>query len=187
MYASTVSDEHVGFGDIVRVLGDSTPGFLLLLLALPAFIPTGLPIAVPAGAAMMVIGGLMMLGRTEITMPSWLAHRSVTRAQFGYLVKYTAPVMTWVERLLKPRLPSMLKRRQLRFVGIMVAVNGFLIFLPIPFGNTIPALAVMVMALGMMLGDGVAILVGILASTIAVLIAIAIAALSFEVIVVLFA
>jgi hypothetical protein len=33
----------------------------------------------------------------------------------------------------------MLKRRQLRIVGIMVAVNGLLIFLPIPFGNSIPA------------------------------------------------
>ena len=93
MYVSTVAVEYIGFGDIVRALGDSTPGFVLLLLALPAFIPTGLPIAAPAGAAMMVIGALMMAGRTDITMPSWLAHRSLTRAQFGYLVKFTAPVM----------------------------------------------------------------------------------------------
>ena len=46
----------------------------------------------------------------------------------------------------------------------MVAVNGLLIFLPIPFGNSIPAFAMMLMALGMMLGDGVAILSGILVS-----------------------
>jgi hypothetical protein len=45
----------------------------------------------------------------------------------------------------------------------------------------------MVMALGMMLGDGVAILSGILVSMIALLIAIAIVALSFEIITVLFA
>jgi len=65
-------------------------------------------------------------------------------------------------------------------------MNGLLILLPIPFGNSIPAFAVMVMALGMMLGDGVAILSGILASMIAFLIAIALVALSFEVIKVLF-
>ena len=62
-----------------------------------------------------------------------------------------------------------------------------LIFLPIPFGNSIPAFAVMVMALGMMLGDGVPILSGILVSMIALLIAIAIVALSFEIVTVLFA
>ena len=135
LYVSTVAGEHIGFGDIVRALGDTTPGFMLLLLALPAFIPTGLPIAAPAGAAMMVIGTLMMAGRTDITMPSWLAHRSLTQAQFGYLVKFTAPVMAWLERLLTPRLAWMLKRRQLRIVGIIVAVNGLLIFLPIPFGT----------------------------------------------------
>jgi len=187
MYVSTVAVAHIAIGDIVRALGDSTPGFVLLVLALPAFIPTGLPIAAPAGAAMMVIGALMMAGRTDITMPSWLAHRRLTRAQFGYLVKFTAPVMAWLERLLTPRLAWMLKRRQLRIVGIMVALNGLMIFLPIPFGNSIPAFAVMVMALGMMLGDGVAILSGILVSMIALLIAIAIVALSFEIIAVLFA
>ena len=42
-YVTTVAEEHIGFGDIVRALGNSTPGFVLLLLALPAFIPTGLP------------------------------------------------------------------------------------------------------------------------------------------------
>ena len=73
---------------------------------------------------MMVIGALMMAGRTDIAMPSWLAHRSLSRAQFGYLVKFTAPVMAWLEKLLTPRLAWMLKRRQLRIVGIMVAVNG---------------------------------------------------------------
>ncbi len=181
-----VAEEQIGFDEIVRALGDSTPGFVLLVLALPAFIPTGLPIAAPAGAAMMVIGALMMAGRTDITMPSWLAHRRMTRAQFGYLAKFTSPVMAWLETLLTPRLAWMLKRRQLRIVGILVAVNGLLIFLPIPFGNSIPAFAVMVMALGMMLGDGVAILSGILVSIIALLIAIAIVALGFEIIAVLF-
>jgi hypothetical protein len=84
----------------------------------------------------------------------------------------------------------MLKRRQLRIVGIMVAVNGLLIFLANSIRQqhpSLPAFAVMVMALGMMLGDGVAILSGILVSMIALLIAIAIVALSFEIITVLFA
>ena len=186
-YVSAVAGERVALGDIVRVLGDSTPGFVLLVLALPAFIPTGLPIAAPAGAAMMAIGALMVIGRTEIAMPSWLAHRSLTQAQFGYLVRFTAPVMAWLERLLAPRLAWMLNRRQLRIVGVMVAVDGLLIFLPIPFGNMIPAFAVMVIALGMMIGDGVAVLSGILVSVIAILITIAVVALSFEIIMVLFA
>ena len=98
MYVSNVAVARIAIGDIVRALGNSTPGFVLLVLALPAFIPTGLPIAAPAGAAMMVIGALMMAGRTDITMPSWLAHRRLTRAQFGYLVKFTAPVMAWLEK-----------------------------------------------------------------------------------------
>ena len=94
LYVSTVaSTERIALGDIVRTLGNSTPGFMLLVLALPAFVPTGLPIAAPAGAAMMVIGALMMAGRTEITMPPWFARRSLTRAQIRLLVKAAVPVI----------------------------------------------------------------------------------------------
>ena len=184
---STTADNPIEIGEIVEQFGGSTPAFLLLVLTLPAMIPTGLPIAVPAGAAMIVIGAFMIVGQTEIAMPSWLAHRSLTKKQLRYVIKFTDPVMTWLERALKPRWAAMLKAKQLRFVGIMVAVNGFLILLPIPFGNSLPALAVMVMALGMMLGDGVAILSGILLTILALLIGAAIVALSFEVLTSLFA
>jgi hypothetical protein len=184
---SSTADDSIEIDEIVRQLGGSTPGFLLLVLTLPAMIPTGLPIAVPAGAAMMVIGAFMIAGQTEITMPSWLAHRSLTKKQLRYVVKFTDPVMTWLERMLTPRWAAMMKPRQLRFVGLIVAVNGFLILLPIPFGNSLPALAVMVMALGMMLGDGVAILSGILLTGLALVIGAAIVALSFEVLTSLFA
>lgn len=129
---------------------------------------------------MMIIGAFMAMGHTDIAMPSWLAHRSLTNEQLRYVVKFTDPVMTWLERMLMPRWAAMLKTKQLRFVGIMVAVDGFLILLPIPFGNSLPALAVMVMALGMMLGDGVAILSGMLLTIFALLIGVAIVALSFE-------
>jgi hypothetical protein len=186
-YVSSVADEHVVFGDLVRALGDSTPGFVLLVLALPAFIPSGLPIAAPAGAVMIVIGALMMADRTEITIPRWLAHRGLTKAQVRQLVQVAAPVMACLEKFLAPRLAWMLKRRQLRIVGLMVAIDGVLIFLPIPFGNSIPAFAVMVMALGMMLGDGGAVLSGMFVTIIAILIAIAIVALGFEIMMVLFA
>ena len=185
LYVSTVASERIALGDIVRTLGNSTPGFMLLVLALPAFVPTGLPIAAPAGAAMMVIGALMMAGRTEITMPPWFARRSLTRAQIGSLVKAAVPVIEWLERPLMPRLAWVLKRRQLRIAGIMVAVNGLLIFLPIPFGNSIPAIAVIFMALGMMAGDGAAVISGIALSIVAILIAIVAVTLSFEFIMVL--
>jgi hypothetical protein len=184
---STAAEDQIEIGEIVGKFAGSTPGFLLLVLALPAMIPTGLPIAAPAGAAMMVIGVLMMVGQTDIAMPPWLARRSLTKLQLRYVVKFTTPIMRWLERVLTPRWSGMLKTRPLRFVGIMVAVNGLLILLPIPFGNSVPALAVMVMALGMMLGDGVAILSGILLTIIALLIGGAIVALSFEIIVILFA
>jgi hypothetical protein len=185
-YAATVHDEYIRFGDIIRALGGSTPGFSLVVLALPALVPTGLPIAAPAGAVMMLIGALMVIGQADTTVPGWLARRKFTKAQLQNLVQVAAPVLAWLERLLTPRMSWMLKRRQLRMVGTIIALDGLVIFLPIPFGNMIPAFAVMVIALGMMLGDGLAIIVGILVSLIAILIAVAVMVLGFEIIMVIF-
>jgi hypothetical protein len=46
-------------------------------------------------------------------------------------------------------------------------VNGVLIVLPIPFGNTAPAIAMLILSLGMVAGDGIAVGVGLLATVVA--------------------
>ncbi len=174
--------DEITFDDLVRALGGSAPGFLLLGLAAASFIPTGLPVAVPLGGAMMAIGVLMALGRREIPLPSWLARRTLTRTQLAALVGRVVPFMRPIERLLIPRLLWMLGSGWLRLAGIAVAINGFLILMPIPFGNTAPAFAVLIVSLGLMLSDGAAVLAGLLASVAALIISVGIIVIFFEIV-----
>ena len=63
-----------------------------------------------------------------------------------------------VERRLRPR-ASLLAAGPIRpLLALVVALMGILIALPIPFGNTLPGLAVILMGLGLALGDGLAVL-----------------------------
>jgi hypothetical protein len=43
-------------------------------------------------------------------------------------------------------------------LALVMALMGVLIALPIPFGNTLPGLSVIVMGLGLAIGDGLAVL-----------------------------
>jgi hypothetical protein len=55
----------------------------------------------------------------------------------------------------------------IRVLGLASLVNGVLIVLPIPFGNTAPAIAMLILSLGMVAGDGIAVGVGLLATVVA--------------------
>jgi hypothetical protein len=58
-------------------------------------------------------------------------------------------------------------------------VNDVLIVLPIPFGNTAPAVAVLVLALGLVAGDGLAVGAGLALTAVAAAIDIGLVTLGF--------
>lgn len=65
------------------------------------------------------------------------------------------------EKLCRPRQQQFTRGLALRVVGASVMLNAFIVFLPIPFGNTLPALANIVLALGLLFRDGLAIVAGL--------------------------
>ncbi|HRK95135.1 MAG TPA: exopolysaccharide biosynthesis protein, partial [Rhodospirillales bacterium] len=50
--------------------------------------------------------------------------------------------------------------RAVRLIGLVILFNAVLIILPIPLGNTLPAMAVMSVALGLISRDGAAVAAG---------------------------
>lgn len=69
-----------------------------------------------------------------------------------------------LERLTRPRLGALIRPSVVRLLGLVVLLNAVLIILPIPLGNTLPAVAVMTMALGLIARDGVAVAAGLVLS-----------------------
>ena len=66
-----------------------------------------------------------------------------------------------LERLTRPRLAALVQPWAIRVLGLVVLVNAVLIILPIPLGNTLPAVAVMSLALGLIARDGMAVAAGL--------------------------
>jgi hypothetical protein len=62
---------------------------------------------------------------------------------------------------MRPRIPILTQGNAERWLGAFCVLLAFLLVLPIPFGNLLPALGILFIALGLIESDGVCVLAGI--------------------------
>jgi hypothetical protein len=93
-------------------------------------------------------------------MPKVICDRAIPRDAFSTLTSKLTPLLQRSERYLKPRLTGLLSPVSERIIGAVCLLLAVILFLPIPFGNIPPALAISAFALGILERDGLAVLVG---------------------------
>jgi hypothetical protein len=155
-------------GGLVKGLGNRSIGILLMLLAVPTFLqPPGLPFAAVMSVGTALIGLQMLLGRREVVLPSQVASRELP-GKFGrkFLV-LGFRAFRWIEKRMSPRMAHLFTHNMHKFLGVVILILSAIIFLPIPGGNIVPGVAVFVMGAGLAIGDGVAVIVGIFISALA--------------------
>jgi len=135
---------------------------LLILLALP-FCFIAIPgLSTPFGIAICLIGACLVIGR-EPWLPSFIMHRRLSTTRLAQILTGAVKVARQLEKFVRPRLaflhagPGMLR---LIGLGIVIAGLGLMLPLPVPFSNSIPALAVVLLAIGMLEKDGLCVLLG---------------------------
>jgi len=154
-------------GLTARVLVDhlSTRGHALLgfFLALPFLQPVPLPgVSTPFGAAVVLLGVFMALGRPPWLPQRWL-DRELPSKQVVRIVRGGQRILQRTERFIKPRGLWFHRHRWARpIAGVILAMSGAMLALPlpIPFTNTLPALVIATTAVGMLEEDAVLTILG---------------------------
>jgi hypothetical protein len=161
LIAATEAVDRLTVGAMVDSLGRSGHGLVLLMLALPSFIPVpGLPTGLVFGVALMLVAVQMIRGQQTVALPDWIRRQSLPRSALLAIVTRLDSWMLKLERLLRPRLHALTEGAAMSIVGLLILVMGVTLLLPVPFGNQGPAFAVIVFAFGIMEKDGVAIIAG---------------------------
>lgn len=165
-------DREVTLGDVMARLGARASALLIVILALPFCAPISIPgLSVPFGVVIAFLATRYAFGLAP-WLPRKLLATQLPPAFFGKLLENAGKLIGWIERKLKPRwlwlTPSPAITRLHTFA---VIASGLLLLLPlggIPFTNTLPALAIVVLTLGVIERDGVAILIAyvLLAATV---------------------
>ena len=161
--------DHLTLGELLDVFGDEGLLLLTMLLTLVFLIPVSIPgVSTVFGAAILLVGISRLIGR-----PLWLPARLRDKAlPADRLRPGLTGGMTWVRRLERISRPHRLRslvvgRAQNLFNNLAFILAALLLMAPfgfVPFSNTLPALALLFLAAGLIQRDGVAVLLGYLAN-----------------------
>ncbi|MBX9946455.1 MAG: exopolysaccharide biosynthesis protein [Reyranella sp.] len=151
--------ERVSIGELLDGLGRSALSLGLMIPALLALIPLPGPFGLVFGAMIAAIAVQVMMGQNRLRLPRFLANRTIPPAPVAVAMRRFAAPLRWAERLSTPRrlLPLTGRVARVALAGPLLLL-AFALALPIPMGNGLPAIALVVFALGFMERDGVAIL-----------------------------
>ncbi len=152
--------ERISVGDLLSALGDRAIASLLFIFALPNVLPLPPGTSAILGAPLVFLAVQLAFGLRP-WLPALIARRSMTRDDFSALVDRVGPWLARAERLLRPRATVLACPPMEYLIGAICLVLAVVLFLPIPLGNMLPALAISLLALGILERDGLWILLGL--------------------------
>ncbi len=157
-------DEQVTIGQILDEIGDRSLAPILLVPAMITASPiSGIP-GVPTLTGLIVglIVVQMLMGRDTLWVPQGLARRGVSKSTMDKAVAFLRRPVGWLDRLMKPRM-SWLTARPWSYLALlivlMIAATTPVMEL-LPFAITIAAVAIGFFAAGLLMRDGLMILIG---------------------------
>ena len=157
-------DQSRTLGDLVDAFGER--GFAVIfvvLLSVPALpLPTG-GITHVLEAVAMLVAVQLVVGRRTIWLPTRWKRVDLRGRAGDRLTRTLVGRIRWFERFSRQRLPYLTRGRAARALyGALVFVLSLTAFLAPPFSglDTLPALGVVVMSLGVLLADFVLVATG---------------------------
>lgn len=167
--ATEGSSDRVSLGDLLGGIKSHARATLLILFTIPNLLP-GLPGTSAVTGLPLVYLTLQMMLLRPAWLPGFIADRSLLRANLLTILTRAAPYLARVERVLHPRLSSLTSDNAQRIIGAIGILLSILVMLPIPLGNFLPALAILIAALGLLGNDGLFILAAAVIAVTAVIV-----------------
>jgi len=167
--ASKPGRDRIYIRDLLTELDHRALAALLFIFAVPNTIPVPPGVSGVLGAPLIFLALQLMLGRPP-WLPRLISDRSFAQADFEKVVVKVSPWLAKAEKLTRPRLQFVAKPPAEYVIGAVVLLLAIILFLPIPLGNMLPAIAICILALGLIERDGIWILLGTAAAIAALVI-----------------
>lgn len=159
--AKTLPREKVCTFDVLEALHERGFGFLLFLFALPAALPLpGLGINVIIALPLVFLTAQQALGRSSIWIPEAMKYKSISRARFESMLEAALPFIHKLEIFVRPRFGFITQGVFGNVIGVFGLVMALSVCVPLPLTNTVPAFGIALMAIGVVMRDGLAVIAG---------------------------
>lgn len=151
---------RITIADLLLALDHRAVAALMFVFAFPNVLPTPPGTSSILGAPLLFLAAQLMLGLRP-WLPAVIANRSIAHHDFAGLVRRIHPWLVRAEQLLRPRLSALAMPPIEYAVGALCLVLAVVLVLPVPLGNMLPALAICLVALGILGHDGLWVLAGV--------------------------
>jgi hypothetical protein len=160
-----LADQPLTIGDILAQTSERGFSLLIVLLALPFLSPVMPPgLSTISGLGCILIGLQMALGIRKLWLPKKIYQFKFPPKFSFQLLKSLGKVNRFLTKFVRPRLPKITENPYVwRLNGLCIAWLAALLSLPIsfiPFTNTIPAIAILVLAIATLEADGLLLGIG---------------------------
>ncbi|MEW5421208.1 exopolysaccharide biosynthesis protein [Amorphus sp. 3PC139-8] len=153
-------------GALIARLGARSVGPILVVMALLAILPTGAVPGISAlpGIIVLLVSAELLLGLTHLALPGRLARIEVPREGLENVIARLRPVARLVDRTLTARLTWLTEKPWLRLVAAVAAAMAIsmIVLAFVPFAALPPAGSLLLIGLGLVSRDGIAVLAGCL-------------------------
>ena len=162
--AKTLRGEHITLRELLETLGEQGMLIFCMVLTIPFLLPVSIPgISTVFGLVLVLIGIGVALNRVP-WLPRRLMERSIAAVHLLPALDRGARVFVRLDRLIRPRLLVLTHSATInRLNGFALTGAAVLLMAPlgaIPLTNTLPAIAILCLAAGMLQRDGLFVIVG---------------------------
>lgn len=162
--ARSLTGETASVRELLALIGEQGMLMFCIFLTIPFLVPVSIPgVSTVFGLLVILIGYGVALNRMP-WLPDRLLDRRFPGAKLVPALEQGARLLARLERFLHPRWSVFVRSPFAnRWNGWMIALAGVLLMAPfglVPFSNTLPALAALFLAAGMLEQDGLFVLLG---------------------------
>lgn len=167
------NEELLTLYEVNHFLHEKGFALLMILFSFPMAIPLPYPpgFTTILGIPLIFYGLQMLLGKVDPWLPKFIGDKTVKVSHLRFAIQKSEKFFCYIEKFFKPRFLAITSDKGEKLVGFFVLICAITIALPIWFGNAIPSLGILIMSLGVLNRDGLAIIIGIIVSIIGVAIA----------------
>ena len=160
-YAANLPAGAVSVDNILDAFHERGFGILLLLFAAPLALPFTPPgINIVLAAPLLFLTLQQTLGARTVWMPEKFRRRAVSAEKLKTTLITLIPWMRRIEFFLRPRLGFITHGRLSRVIGLLGMIMALVCLIPVPGTNTVPSIGIALMAAGVSMRDGLAVIAG---------------------------
>ncbi|KKX29576.1 exopolysaccharide biosynthesis protein [Rhizobium sp. LC145] len=159
-----IRGQSVTLRDLMEAVGEQGLLLVCAIASLPFLIPVSIPgVSTVFGAAIILISVAITLNRLP-WLPTRILDRKLDTNKLVPALEKGLGIVSRLDRFLKPRLSALTAGGVTnRINGLAIAAAGVLLMFPlglVPFSNTLPGIAILLLSTGMIQRDGLIVLGG---------------------------